>query len=48
MVDVVKTKASFDAQSVVIGWAIASIDADNFVVFDVVGQQTAYATKRTH
>ena len=37
MVDVIKAKSTFDAQTVVIGWAVASIDADDFVVFDVVG-----------
>ena len=45
---VVKTKAAFDTQTVVVGRAVTAIDTHNFVVFDVVGQQTTDAAKRTH
>ena len=45
---VVKTKAAFHAQAAVVGRAVASIHTDDLVVLDVIGQQTAHATKRAH
>ena len=34
---IVKTKAAFDAQATVVGWAVASVYADDDVIFHVVG-----------
>ena len=45
---VVKSKAAFDAQAAMVGRSVASIHTDDGVVFDVIGQQATYTTKRTH
>ena len=37
VVNVIKTKTPLDTQTVVVGWAISTVDTHNFVVFDVVG-----------
>ena len=47
-VGVVKAETAFDAQAAVVGRAVAPVHADNFVVFDVVGQQAAHAAKRAN
>ena len=46
VVRIVKTKAAFDAQPVVVRRAIAAIHTHNCVVFDVVGQQATDAAER--
>ena len=48
IVCVVKSKATFHAQAAMVGRAIATIHTHNVVVFDVVGQQAAHATKRAN
>ena len=45
---IVKTKAAFDAQAAMVGRAVATIYADDDIVFDVVSQQATDAAKRTH
>ena len=44
-VGVVETKAAFDAQTAVVGRAVAALHADDFVVFDLVGQQATHAAE---
>ena len=47
MVDVVKTEAAFDAQSVVIGRTVAAFGVDDLLVLDVEGHLAADAAIRT-
>jgi hypothetical protein len=47
-VDVVHAKAALDAQAAFVGGALAALDADDFFIAHLVGDQTAHATKRTH
>ena len=44
-VGVVETEATFDTQTAVVGRAVPTLDADDFVVFDLVGEQAAHAAE---
>ncbi len=46
VVRVVEAKAAFDAQAAVVGGAIAALDADDDLVFHVVGDLAAHAAER--
>ena len=45
---VIKAVAAFHAQTFAIGRAIAAVDEQNFVVFDVVRELATNATERAH
>ena len=43
--DVVHTKTTFNAESIVIGWAITTLNAHNLFIFNVVRNLATYAAE---
>src|ERR1700722_517391 len=46
VMDVVEAEAAFDAESVVVGRAVAALGIDHLLVLDLIGDLTAHATVR--
>ena len=43
--DIVHTKATFNTETIVIGWAITTFDADNLFIFNVIGNLATHSTE---